>query len=74
MALAGHLDEFGPDAINILDKNDIKANELTVNVRREISIMKALNHKISSTCARSFLQKANYTLSWTSFAAESSSR
>jgi serine/threonine protein kinase len=33
------------DAIKILDKSDIKANELTVNVRREIAIMKALNHK-----------------------------
>ncbi|KAK1860871.1 hypothetical protein I4F81_003457 [Pyropia yezoensis] len=32
-------------AIKILDKSDIKANELTVNVRREIAIMKALNHK-----------------------------
>jgi 5'-AMP-activated protein kinase, catalytic alpha subunit len=45
MALAAHLDEYGPDAIKILDKKDIKANELTVNVRREIAIMKALNHK-----------------------------
>lgn len=34
-----------PVAIKILDKSDIKANELTVNVRREIAIMKALNHK-----------------------------
>jgi serine/threonine protein kinase len=32
-------------AIKILDKNAIKANELTVNVRREIAIMKALKHK-----------------------------
>jgi serine/threonine protein kinase len=33
------------DAIKILDKNDIKANGMTVNVRREIAIMDALNHK-----------------------------
>jgi serine/threonine protein kinase len=32
-------------AIKILDKKAIKANELTVNVRREIAIMKALKHK-----------------------------
>jgi len=32
-------------AIKILNKEDIKANELTVNVRREIAIMKALNHQ-----------------------------
>eukprot|EP00181_Compsopogon_caeruleus_P001539 CAMPEP_0184686000 /NCGR_PEP_ID=MMETSP0312-20130426/20978_1 /TAXON_ID=31354 /ORGANISM="Compsopogon coeruleus, Strain SAG 36.94" /LENGTH=534 /DNA_ID=CAMNT_0027140657 /DNA_START=538 /DNA_END=2142 /DNA_ORIENTATION=- len=32
-------------AIKILDKSDIKAHELTINVRREIAIMKALNHR-----------------------------
>ncbi len=32
-------------AMKILDKTDIRANELTPNVRREIAIMKALNHR-----------------------------
>lgn len=32
-------------AMKILDKGDIRANELTPNVRREIAIMKALNHR-----------------------------
>lgn len=43
--LAKHSDTGMEYAIKILDKGDIKANELTVNVRREIAIMKALNHK-----------------------------
>jgi len=32
-------------AIKILDKSDIRSNDLTTNVRREIAIMKALNHR-----------------------------
>ena len=43
--LAQHQDSGQEYAIKILDKSDIKANELTVNVRREIAIMKALNHR-----------------------------
>lgn len=43
--LAQHQDTGVEYAIKILDKSDIKANELTVNVRREIAIMKALNHR-----------------------------
>eukprot|EP00177_Eucheuma_denticulatum_P003276 GFKZ01005918.1.p1 GENE.GFKZ01005918.1~~GFKZ01005918.1.p1 ORF type:complete len:430 (+),score=74.08 GFKZ01005918.1:464-1753(+) len=43
--LAQHQETGVEYAIKILDKSDIKANELTVNVRREIAIMKALNHK-----------------------------
>lgn len=43
--LAQHQETGHEYAIKILDKSDIKANELTVNVRREIAIMKALNHK-----------------------------
>lgn len=43
--LAQHQETGIEYAIKILDKSDIKANELTVNVRREIAIMKALNHK-----------------------------
>lgn len=43
--LAQHQETGTEYAIKILDKSDIKANELTVNVRREIAIMKALNHK-----------------------------
>eukprot|EP00172_Hildenbrandia_rubra_P001046 Plantae.Rhodophyta-Hildenbrandia_rubra.ctg16273.p2 GENE.Plantae.Rhodophyta-Hildenbrandia_rubra.ctg16273~~Plantae.Rhodophyta-Hildenbrandia_rubra.ctg16273.p2 ORF type:complete len:441 (-),score=93.45 Plantae.Rhodophyta-Hildenbrandia_rubra.ctg16273:1980-3302(-) len=43
--LAIHQDTHIEYAIKILDKSDIKENELTVNVRREIAIMKALNHK-----------------------------
>lgn len=43
--LAQHQETGKEYAIKILDKSDIKANELTVNVRREIAIMKALNHK-----------------------------
>ncbi|CDF33575.1 Serine/threonine protein kinase [Chondrus crispus] len=42
--LAQHQETGIEYAIKILDKSDIKANELTVNVRREIAIMKALNH------------------------------
>lgn len=42
--LAQHQETGVEYAIKILDKSDIKANELTVNVRREIAIMKALNH------------------------------
>lgn len=42
--LAQHQETGTEYAIKILDKSDIKANELTVNVRREIAIMKALNH------------------------------
>lgn len=42
--LAQHQESGNEFAIKILDKSDIKANELTVNVRREIAIMKALNH------------------------------
>lgn len=43
--LAQHQETGVEYAIKILDKSDIKANELTVNVRREIAIMKALNHR-----------------------------
>lgn len=43
--LAQHQESGVEYAIKILDKSDIKANELTVNVRREIAIMKALNHR-----------------------------
>lgn len=43
--LAQHQETGQQYAIKILDKSDIKANELTVNVRREIAIMKALNHR-----------------------------
>lgn len=43
--LAQHQETGIEYAIKILDKSDIKANELTVNVRREIAIMKALNHR-----------------------------
>lgn len=43
--LAQHQESGREFAIKILDKSDIKANELTVNVRREIAIMKALNHR-----------------------------
>lgn len=32
-------------AVKIMDKSDIKAQEMTMNVRREIAIMKALNHR-----------------------------
>lgn len=43
--LAQHQETGLEYAIKILDKSDIKANELTLNVRREIAIMKALNHR-----------------------------
>lgn len=43
--LAQHQETGHEYAIKILDKSDIKANELTLNVRREIAIMKALNHR-----------------------------
>jgi serine/threonine protein kinase len=43
--LATHQETGLEYAIKILDKSDIKANELTVNVRREIAIMKALSHQ-----------------------------
>lgn len=43
--LAQHQETGVEYAIKILDKSDIKANELTLNVRREIAIMKALNHR-----------------------------
>lgn len=43
--LAQHQETGNQYAIKILDKSDIKANELTVNVRREIAIMKALKHR-----------------------------
>lgn len=43
--LAQHQETGIEYAIKILDKSDIKANELTLNVRREIAIMKALNHR-----------------------------
>lgn len=32
-------------AVKIMDKSDIKAQEMTLNVRREIAIMKALKHR-----------------------------
>lgn len=32
-------------AVKIMDKSDIKAQEMTMNVRREIAIMKALKHR-----------------------------
>lgn len=32
-------------AVKIMDKSDIKAQEMTMNVRREIAIMKALKHE-----------------------------
>lgn len=32
-------------AVKIMDKRDIRAQEMTMNVRREIAIMKALKHK-----------------------------
>lgn len=32
-------------AVKIMDKSDIRAQEMTMNVRREIAIMKALKHK-----------------------------
>lgn len=32
-------------AVKVMDKSDIKAQEMTMNVRREIAIMKALKHK-----------------------------
>mmetsp|Transcript_13060 Transcript_13060/g.40224 ORF Transcript_13060/g.40224 Transcript_13060/m.40224 type:complete len:498 (+) Transcript_13060:216-1709(+) len=43
--LAVHKETNVQYAIKILDKKDIKQNELTLNVRREIAIMKALNHR-----------------------------
>lgn len=32
-------------AIKIMDKSHIKANELTLQVRREIAVMKAMRHR-----------------------------
>lgn len=32
-------------AIKIMEKSHIKANELTVQVRREIAVMKAMTHR-----------------------------
>ncbi|KAJ8900744.1 hypothetical protein NDN08_000045 [Rhodosorus marinus] len=43
--LAKHKETNVEYAIKILDKKDIKEQELTINVRREIAIMKALNHE-----------------------------
>lgn len=33
-------------AIKIMEKSHIKANELTLQVRREIAVMKALRHRM----------------------------
>ena len=41
---AQHVETGQEYAIKILDKSDIKANELTLNVRREIAIMKVVNY------------------------------
>jgi len=43
--LGVHEDDGQQVAVKCMDKNDIKAQEMTMNVRREIAIMKALKHK-----------------------------
>lgn len=43
--LAQHEETGIEYAIKIMDKNSITENELTLNVRREIAIMRALNHR-----------------------------
>lgn len=43
--LAIHRDTRVEYAIKILNKSDIKENERTINVRREVAILKRLNHR-----------------------------
>ncbi|GAB0494758.1 hypothetical protein MMPV_006054 [Pyropia vietnamensis] len=43
--LGVHEDTGEQVAVKVMDKSDIKAQEMTMNVRREIAIMKALKHK-----------------------------
>lgn len=45
MKLGVHEDTGEQVAVKVMDKSDIKAQEMTMNVRREIAIMKALKHK-----------------------------
>lgn len=43
-------------AIKIMEKSHIRANELTVQVRREIAVMKAMRHrKLNLTCFTSLI-------------------
>lgn len=45
MKLGVHEETGEQVAVKIMDKSDIRAQEMTMNVRREIAIMKALKHR-----------------------------
>ena len=44
-------------AVKIMDKSHIQANELTVQVRREIAVMKALRHRMYFESSQRVLER-----------------